>query len=241
MGATSGKRVLVTGSLGQIGSELALALRDRYGEQNVVASDVRSDEERVLSGKGPFVALDVLDANAFDAVVADNRIDTIYHLAAILSAVAEQDPLRAWKINIDGLCNALESARRHGCSLFVPSSIGAFGPTTPLDATPQETIMRPTSMYGVTKVSGELLCDYYHGRFGVDTRGVRYPGIISNVTMPGGGTTVFSVRRGVFDLDVVADFILMRQNLFLANQLEKCQKHADHFAATGSADEQGAQ
>ncbi len=156
--------------------------------------DVRKDSHGVLEGAGTFVELDVLSLPDFDAVVRDNGIDTIYHLAAILSAAAEEKPRAAWEINMNGLVNALEVSRENGCSLFVPSSIGAFGPDTPLDNTPQDTIMRPHSMYGVTKVSGELLCDYYHLRYGVDTRGVRFPGIISSKTLPGGGTTDYAVE-----------------------------------------------
>jgi nucleoside-diphosphate-sugar epimerase len=127
-------------------------------------------------------------------VVRRYKVDTIYHLAAILSAVAEADPALAWQVNINGLYNVLEVAREHGCALFVPSSIGAFGGSTPLDDTPQDTIQRPSTMYGVTKVAGELLCDYYYTRFAIDTRGVRYPGIISNETLPGGGTTDYAVE-----------------------------------------------
>lgn len=188
------RKVLVTGSLGQIGSELAFALGRRYGAQNVWASDILDDCKGRLDGAGTFVALDVLSLDDFNRVVKENGIKVIYHLAALLSAVAEAKPQKAWKINMDGLYNALEVARENNCSLFVPSSIGAFGPDTPLDDTPQDTIMRPHSMYGVTKVSGELLCDYYNMRYGVDTRGVRYPGIISNVTLPGGGTTDYAVE-----------------------------------------------
>ncbi len=193
--STTGKRkVLVTGSLGQIGSELVFALSDRYGIENVLTSDIRDDENGLLEGAGKFVRLDVLSQENFNALVRKEKVEVIYHLAALLSAVAETEPQKAWKINMDGLYNALEVSRENGCSLFVPSSIGAFGPDTPLDATPQDTIMRPHSMYGVTKVSGELLCDYYHLRYGLDTRGVRYPGIISHGTLPGGGTTDYAVE-----------------------------------------------
>jgi len=135
-----------------------------------------------------------MDIEAVRKTVKKYNIDTVFHLAAILSAVAEAKPNLAWDININGLYNMLEVAREHKCAVFVPSSIGAFGPTTPLDDTPQDTIQRPTSMYGVTKVAGELLCDYYFQRYGVDTRGVRYPGIISNETLPGGGTTDYAVE-----------------------------------------------
>jgi nucleoside-diphosphate-sugar epimerase len=140
------------------------------------------------------VQLDCTSQSQIHRTVTRHRVDTIYHLAALLSAVSEQKPVVAWEINMGGLYKVLEVAREHGCAVFVPSSIGAFGPTTPPDHTPQDTIQRPTSMYGVTKVAGELLCDYYHRRFGVDTRGVRYPGIISHVAPPGGGTTDYAVE-----------------------------------------------
>jgi nucleoside-diphosphate-sugar epimerase len=184
-------RILVTGAAGQIGSELVPALRSRYGEANVVASDIKPGAHS--SEAGPQLFLDCTDAAAVDAAVREYRIDRIFHLAALLSATAEREPLRAYRINMAGLVNVLEAARTHGCAVFTPSSIAAFGPSTPQDPAPQDTLQRPTSMYGVTKVAGELLCDYYHHRFGVDTRGVRYPGIISHVTEPGGGTTDYAV------------------------------------------------
>jgi nucleoside-diphosphate-sugar epimerase len=188
------KKILVTGAAGQIGSELTLALRQRYGPANVVAGGRKTRPGKKLLDSGPFETVDCLDAAAVANVVKKYRVDTIYHLAAILSAVAEAKPSLAWEVNINGLYNVLEVARAHGCSVFVPSSIGAFGGSTPLDDTPQDTIQRPSTMYGVTKVAGELLCDYYYTRFGIDTRGVRYPGIISNETLPGGGTTDYAVE-----------------------------------------------
>jgi nucleoside-diphosphate-sugar epimerase len=188
------KRIFITGSVGQIGSELTMALRGQYGPQNVVAGVNRTQPTGELRDSGPFEVCNCGDINAVRRVVEKYKIDTIMHLAAILSAVAEAKPNLAWDVNINGMYNVLEVAREHKCAVFVPSSIGAFGPGTPLDDTPQDTIQRPNTMYGVTKVAGELLCDYYYKRFGVDTRGVRYPGIISNVTLPGGGTTDYAVE-----------------------------------------------
>ena len=187
------KRILVTGALGQIGSELVPALRERYGADNVVASDIRMPAPDG-NGGGPFQLLDCTSQRQIQEAVRRYQVDTIYHLAALLSAVAEQKPQVAWDINMGGLYRVLEVARENRCAVFVPSSIGAFGPATPRERTPQDTIQRPTTMYGVTKVAGELLCDYYHQRFGVDTRGVRYPGIISYVAPPGGGTTDYAVE-----------------------------------------------
>lgn len=188
------KKVLITGSGGQIGSELTLELRRRLGGNNVIASDKREITEGPLAETGPVEVADVTDAENIAALVKKYDIDTIYHLAAVLSAVGEAKPQLAWDIGVNGLYNVLEVAREYQCAVFFPSSIGAFGPTTPLDLTPQDTIQRPVSMYGVTKVTGEMLCDYYAMRYGLDTRGVRYPGIISNVTLPGGGTTDYAVE-----------------------------------------------
>ncbi len=187
------KRILVTGAAGQIGTELVPALLDRYPGATVVATDIREPSEALPEG-ARFAALDCTDAEACQRVVAENGIDTVYHLAAILSAKAEGMPEKAWAVNMNGLENLLEGARGEGAALFVPSSIAAFGPTTPSDPTPQDTIQRPNTMYGVTKVAGELLCDYYHTRFGVDARGVRYPGLISYMAPPGGGTTDYAVE-----------------------------------------------
>ncbi len=183
------KKILITGALGQIGSELLVALQKRHGHDHVIATDIRKPPEI----DAVFEVMDCTCGHRLHETILKHDIGTIYHLAALLSAVAEARPQEAWRVNMDGTLHVLEAARIHGCSVFVPSSIGAFGPTTPPDDTPQDTIQRPTSMYGVTKVAGELLCDYYARRFGVDTRGLRYPGIISNVTPPGGGTTDYAV------------------------------------------------
>lgn len=185
------EKILVTGALGQIGTELVPILRERYGVDCVVASDVRMPPR---DAEGPFEFVDCTNLRHIQEVVNRHQIDTVYHLAALLSAVAEQKPQVAWDINMGGLYRVLEVARQSRCAVFVPSSIGAFGPGTPKDHTPQDTLQRPTTMYGVTKVAGELLCDYYCQRFGVDTRGVRFPGIISYVAPPGGGTTDYAVE-----------------------------------------------
>jgi nucleoside-diphosphate-sugar epimerase len=188
-------KILVTGACGQIGSELTLALRERYGAANVVAAGHRTPPSPRLRDSGPFEFIDVTQRETIAAVVNKHGIDTIYHLAAILSATGEQNPQLAWDVNINGLYNVLEVARQQGVTrLFCPSSIAVFGPETPRDNTPQETVLRPKTMYGVTKVTGELLCDYYARRFGLDVRGVRFPGIISSETMPGGGTTDYAVE-----------------------------------------------
>lgn len=187
------KKVLITGSLGQIGSELTTKMREIYGSENIIATDIRKTTSDVVTS-GPFEILDVTDQIALFTIAKKHKVDTIIHLAALLSATAEQKPLLAWNLNMGGLVNALEVARELQCQFFTPSSIGAFGPSTPKDWTPQDTIQRPTTMYGVNKVAGELLCDYYHHKFGVDTRGLRFPGLISYVTPPGGGTTDYAVE-----------------------------------------------
>jgi nucleoside-diphosphate-sugar epimerase len=186
-------RVLVTGALGQIGTELVSAARERYGVENVVATDIRIPGPASPLNEGPFEQVDCTNERRIHTVVERHQIGTVFHLAALLSAVAEEKPQVAWQINLGGLYNVLEVARETGCAVFFPSSIGVFGPSTPPVETPQLTIQRPTTMYGVTKLSGELLCDYYHSRFGLDTRGVRYPGLISHAAPPGGGTTDWAV------------------------------------------------
>jgi nucleoside-diphosphate-sugar epimerase len=186
--------ILVTGALGQIGTELVAELRRRYGAEEVVASDVRVPRGGWRNGDGPFEVVDCTNLRQIQEAVRHHRVGTIYHLAALLSATAEERPQVAWDVNMGGLYRVLEVARQSRCTVFFPSSIGAFGPTTPRDGTPQDTLQRPTTMYGVTKVAGELLCDYYHLRFGLDTRGLRFPGLISHSAPAGGGTTDYAVE-----------------------------------------------
>ena len=188
------KNILIIGATGQIGSELTMLLRKHYGNSHVVAGYIHGAESKgELAESGPSAVVDITDAPAIADAVRKYDIDTIYNLAALLSAVAEARPQLAWKIGVGGLYNVLEVAREHGCAVFTPSSIGSFGPDTPHDGTPQDTIQRPQTIYGVTKVTGELLSDYYARRFGVDTRSVRFPGLISYVAPPGGGTTDYAV------------------------------------------------
>jgi len=188
------KKIMVTGAVGQIGSELTMALRKKYGSDNVLATGHKTQPKTELRESGPFEFINVSKKETIEDVVKKYKIDTIYHMSAILSAVGEKNPQLAWDVNINGTYNILEVARENEMTrVFVPSSIAAFGPETPRDNTPQETILRPKTMYGVTKVAGEVLCDYYVKRFGLDVRGCRYPGIISYETLPGGGTTDYAV------------------------------------------------
>lgn len=183
------KTTLVTGANGQIGSELVDALRRRDGAEAVVGLDLQP----ASSGQGPHVAGDVRDKALLREVIATHNVGTVYHLASLLSATGEQHPDRAWDVNMNGLKHVLDLAREHDLQLFWPSSIAVFGPATPRHDTPQETVLNPTTMYGVTKRSGELLCRYYHRRHAVDVRSLRYPGLISHQTEPGGGTTDYAV------------------------------------------------
>lgn len=187
------KNILIIGATGQIGSELTMLLRKNYSG-NVVAGYIPGAEPKgELKESGPSAIVDITNPQQIADAVSKYQVDTIYNLAALLSAVAENKPQLAWKIGLGGLFNTLEVAREKQCAVFTPSSIGSFGPGTPKDKTPQDTVQRPKTMYGVTKVSGELLSDYYFTRFGVDTRSVRFPGLISYVTPPGGGTTDYAV------------------------------------------------
>lgn len=187
------KNILIIGATGQIGSELTMLLRKNYSG-NVVAGYIPGAEPKgELKESGPSAIVDITNPQQIADAVSKYQVDTIYNLAALLSAIAENKPQLAWKIGLGGLFNTLEVAREKQCAVFTPSSIGSFGPGTPKDKTPQDTVQRPKTMYGVTKVSGELLSDYYFTRFGVDTRSVRFPGLISYVTPPGGGTTDYAV------------------------------------------------
>ena len=219
------KRILIVGAGGQIGSELTTYLRGIYGHDRVVATDVRECKE--MAAQGPFEVLNALDATAMASAVARHRCDAIFNLVALLSAVGEKNPQMAWQINMGALMNSLEVARQHHCALFTPSSIGAFGPTSPKDRTPQDTIMQPTTIYGVCKVTGELLSNYYHTKYGVDTRSVRFPGIISNVTLPGGGTTDYAVeiyyeavKKGRFTCPVPGDVYM--DMIYMPDALRAC-------------------
>jgi nucleoside-diphosphate-sugar epimerase len=185
---------MITGASGQIGTELLRLLRRCHGEANVLAADIEPLPPLAGAAEGPFEFLDVTKADRVEDVILKHKIDTVYHLAAILSAKGEKNPQLAWEVNINGTLNLLEAARRHGLGrIFIPSSIAAFGPETPRTRTPQDTILRPKTVYGVTKVAGELLADYYVRRFGLDVRGCRFPGIVSHETPPGGGTTDYAV------------------------------------------------
>ncbi len=186
-------KILVLGSCGQIGTELVLALRQQFGNNNVVAADLRDTCPDILNN-GPYIKLDALDRTAVQSYIIDEQINEVYLLAALLSATAEKNPDFAWKLNMEGLFTILDLAKEgHISKVFWPSSIAVFGPTTPADHTPQHTIMEPSTVYGISKQAGERWCEYYHHKFGVDVRSIRYPGLISYKSLPGGGTTDYAV------------------------------------------------
>jgi nucleoside-diphosphate-sugar epimerase len=188
------KRIIVTGAAGQIGSELTLALRRKFSDENVLATDIKPQIDAKLCDSGPYRHLDVLEGPAIVKAIVDFKADTIFHMSAILSASGEKNPQLAWNVNLNGTFNILEAARENSLiRVFIPSSIAAFGPETPRFNTPNDTILKPKTMYGLTKVAGELLGDYYVKRHGLDVRGCRYPGIISHETAPGGGTTDYAI------------------------------------------------
>ena len=188
------KKTLILGACGQIGTELTLALRSRYGSESVIASDIREGQEELM-GSGPFVRLDATDMEALRDLLDSHEISDVYLMAAMLSATAEKNPSRAWDLNMNSLLNVLELARSQKFTkLFWPSSIAVFGPTTPRTNTPQSTVMEPTTVYGISKLAGEGWCAYYHRKFGVDVRSIRYPGLISWKAQPGGGTTDYAVE-----------------------------------------------
>ncbi len=195
MSRKSMKKILVTGATGQIGSELTIELRKRYGKDNIVAAGHKRAPSDKLLHSGPFEYIDVTDRQSIERVIEKYDIDTIYHLAAILSAIGEENPQLAWHVNMGSLYNVLEIAREHQLTrIFWPSSIAVFSPDAPRINTPQDTVLIPRTMYGVTKVAGELLCNYYFNKYGLDVRSVRYPGIISSETLPSGGTTDYAVE-----------------------------------------------
>ena len=221
------KNVLIIGSTGQIGSELTMELRKRY-DGDIVAGYISGAEPKgELLESGPSALVDITNEQQIAETVSKYKIDTIYNLAALLSAVAEAKPQLAWKIGMGGLFNVLEVAREMKCAVFTPSSIGVFGNNTPKDKTPQDTIMQPTTIYGICKVTGEMLGNYYHHKYGVDTRSVRFPGIISNVTLPGGGTTDYAVeiyyeaiRSGRFTCPVPSDVYM--DMIYMPDALRAC-------------------
>lgn len=224
--------VLVVGAGGQIGTELIPHLQKVYGEDNIIAADLRPEIVEKLSQVSRAVMLDALDIKAYSQIVKEYKIERIYNLVALLSATGEKNPQLAWSVNMGALLNSLELAKENNCSIFTPSSIGAFGNDTPHKDTPQDTIMRPGTMYGVCKVAGELLSDYYYTRFGVDARSVRFPGIISNGCLPGGGTTDYAVevfydiiKKGEYTCPIPENTYM--DMLYMPDALEACTQLMD--------------
>jgi len=208
-------KILVTGAVGQIGSELVPELRKKYGNDNVIATGHRTQPSDELKNGGPFEFIDATDKEALTNLIQKHNITIIYHLVGVLSAVGEKNPDLAWRVNMDSLKHVLDLAKEHNLRVFWPSSIAAFGPDTPKENTPNETILRPTTMYGITKVAGELMCEYYVNKFNLDVRSLRYPGIISHKTLPGGGTTDYavaifydSIKNNSYQCFVRADTVL---------------------------------
>ncbi|MFT6332645.1 MAG: nucleoside-diphosphate-sugar epimerase [Lentimonas sp.] len=240
------QKILVTGAIGQVGSELLYSLRAKFGTENVIASDIRKPETGEFD---PFETLDVLDKRGLENIIKKHNIEVIYHLAAILSANGEKNPAMCWDINMNGLHNVLEVAKQMNLKQIIcPSSIAVFGPETPRNNTPQETVLLPKTMYGITKVSGELLCEYYSDKFGVDIRGLRYPGLISSKTLPGGGTTDYAVeifyeaiRNKKYECFLSEDTIMpmmympdaIRGTIALADAELKSLKHHANFNFSG--------
>lgn len=238
------ENILVIGCAGQIGTELTMELKKIYGNEHVIATDI-SKIPSVIAVNGPHETLDILDIKALHAIVKKYKIDGIVNLAAILSAVGEKNPLLAWDVNMNGLLNVFEVAREENVQrVLTPSSIAVFGPETPQDNTPQETVLRPKTMYGITKVAGELLGDYYVEKYNMDIRGLRYPGIISHEALPGGGTTDYAVaiyydaiKYGKYTSFVKADTMLpmmympdcLRGTLQLFQADKKSLKHHGDF------------
>ena len=224
--------VLVVGAGGQIGTELIPHLQKEYGQDNIIAADLKEDVVKRLKEGSIAISLDALDIKNYTEAIKKYKIDRIYNLVALLSATGENNPQLAWSVNMGALLNSLELAREFKCSVFTPSSIGAFGHSTPHNLTPQDTIMRPNTMYGVCKVSGELLSDYYYSRFGVDTRSVRFPGIISNGALPGGGTTDYAVevfydiiRKGHYTSPIPENSFM--DMLYIPDALDACTQLMD--------------
>ncbi len=242
---------MVTGALGQIGSELMVALRARYGAENVIATDCRPDPGGGIQDAGPFHTADVNEIDALNAIIRRYEIDTVFHLAAILSATGEQKPQLCWHVNMDGTYNILELGIRYQMArIIIPSSIAVWGHGVPLENTPQESVLKPATMYGVTKVCGELLGEYYVRRFGLDVRGLRYPGLISHETPPGGGTTDYAVAifydavtKGKYSCFVREDTVLpmmympdaIRGTMQLAEaDFSRLRRHSDYNLAAMS-------